>query len=249
MTTGKKALDHDWRLHATSTLAEPWTSPWTGQHFGVGTRITLTSIVRYRGNKTIAVPIPNATAMFLSLSACSFGKAKEIIEGDGLPKSIKKELHFKTEERAIDYIENVCAAFVFAYSALEAFANESIPDTYEYKTQRQDKRCLETYSKEQIERNVSLDTKLSVILPEILAVKSPKGSSRIWEDFKQLGDLRDRIIHMKSGDRKSSGPDEQTIWNAIFASVSPPHQIAKEVLNFFLKPKGALPTWLEHAPA
>jgi len=122
-------------------------------------------------------------------------------------------------------------------------------DTYEHKTQRQDKRCLEIYNKEQIERNVSLDTKLSVILPEILSVKSPKGSSRVWDDFKQLGDIRDRIIHMKSGDRKSSGPDEKTIWNTIFASVSPPHQVAKEILNFFLKSKGTLPTWLEHAPS
>ena len=186
--------------------------------------------------------------MFLSLSARSFGEAKRIIEGDGLPKSIKKELHFQSDERALDYIENVCAAVVFAYSALEAFANESIPETYEYKAQRQDKRCLEIYSKEQVERNVSLDTKLSVILPEILSVKSPKGSSRVWDDFKQLGDLRDRIIHMKSGDRKSSGPDEKTIWSAIFASVSPPHQVAKEVLHFFLKSKEALPRWLEHSP-
>lgn len=187
--------------------------------------------------------------MFLSLSARSFSKAKEIIESDGLPKSIKKELRFKNDERALDYIEDVCAAIVFAYSALEAFANESIPDTYEYKTQRPDKRCLEIYNKEQVERNVSLDTKLSVILPEVLSVKSPKGSSRVWDDFKQLGDIRDRIIHMKSGDRKSSGPDEKTIWNAIFASVSPPHQVAKEVLNFFLKSKEVLPTWLEHAPS
>jgi hypothetical protein len=75
-----KPKEVDWRLQATSTLSKPWLSPWTGNNFKIGSRVTSTSIVKYREKKTLSIPIPNAVAMCLKVSSSAHKSAYELIK-------------------------------------------------------------------------------------------------------------------------------------------------------------------------
>lgn len=233
----------DWRLQTTTHLAEEWTSPWTGITSPKGTRITLVSIIQLTNKKHLTIPLPNATASMLNAAAKAYESARSLRLGGEIDKTLKSEVSFKSEKDAIDYIERMIESIVLAYSAIEAFANESIPNDFVYARHNKSDILLEAASKETIERHISTDEKLTSVLPEILGCKSPKGT-RCWQNYKQLKRARDRIIHMKTEDRKSSGPETDTVWKAIVLTPAP-HLSAKEVIDHFVRSMSAKPQWFE----
>lgn len=231
----------DWRLQTTTHLAEDWVSPWTGVKSHKGTRITVVSVVQLTKKKLLTVPIPNATATMLNAAAIAYDNARRLRVGSDIDKTLKKEVSFHSEKDALDYIERMIEAIVLAFSAIEAFANESIPADFVYARHKRSKVLLEAANKETIERYSTIDEKLTSVLPEVLGCTSPKGM-RCWQDYKQLKDARDRIIHMKTEDRKSSGPDLDTVWKAIILTPAP-HLAAKEIIDHFVKAMKSRPQW------
>ena len=101
------------------------------------------------------------------------------------------------------------AEVIFSFTAIEAFANESIQAafTYSWKNSKEVKQL----ARADIERFVQLDEKLKRVLPEAHNLKSPAGTTA-WQGFKELKAVRDRVVHMKSIDRRASGPEHQTLW-------------------------------------
>lgn len=97
----------------------------------------------------------------------------------------------------------------------------------------------------EIERWVSIGEKLDKIIPAILKVETPKGRDQSWQGFKDLKNIRDRLIHMKSADRKSSGPDAKTIWNDLMKAESPYKQ-AFTIVKYFINDEGSTPNWFQH---
>lgn len=233
----------DWRLQTTTHLAEVWTSPWSGITSPKGTRITVVSVIQLTKKKQLTIPIPNATAAMLNASSRAFESAYSLRVSCEIDKSLKKEMSFFSEVDALDYIERMIEAIVLAYSAIEAFANESIPSDFVYARHKNSEVLLEASSKESIERYISTDEKLTAVLPEVLGCKSPKGT-HCWQNYKQLKDARDRIIHMKTEDRKSSGPQVDTIWKAIVLTPAP-HLSAKAVIDHFVRSMTNKPQWYE----
>lgn len=75
------------------------------------------------------------------------------------------------------------------------------------------------YVKDEIERKINLDEKFHIILPNIYNVPSPKGK-KVWGHYKEIKKVRDRIIHLKSIDRKASGPEDETIWGIMLSFLS-----------------------------
>ena len=169
--------------------------------------------------KTVSFALPSPAALCLSLSHTAYQKAQEVSDADLfqlLPHGWSAE---NTLPALFDLFEQLFLNVIFAYTALEAFVNEVIPDSYTFSQTRQDKKCTEQYDRDQIERNLSLDIKLSEILPEITGVKLPKGGS-LWNEYLQLKQVRDRIIHIKTVDMgylraeqmKEKGSQEKDIW-------------------------------------
>ena len=120
----------------------------------------------------------------------------------------------------LDFCEQYAAHVVFAFTALESFANEEIASKvsergYSYTTVRQRKRGKPgekvTYEGEAIEREVPLSEKLARVLPDALGVGSPKGV-HLWQHYKSLNKWRNRIIHLKMADRKPLGIADPSIW-------------------------------------
>ncbi len=245
---GKNKELSDWRLQAVSTLAKPFKSPWSNITFPAGSKVCLTAIAKFDKKINIGIPMPNATAMFLNISSKSYQQANKIISDKSKIKHADGNLSFISDTDAIDFIENLCAAVVFAFSSLETYANEVIPDDYIFRIKRKDAKCIEEYNKDQIEKYLNIDVKYGEVLPEIFGIKSPK-NKRIWHDYKRLKDVRDRIIHLKSKDRKSSGPNDNTIWNSLLYKEFPDMaKISKNLIDYFAVNMEKTPTWIENYP-
>ena len=135
--------------------------------------------------------------------------------------------------------EQFAAHVVFAFTALESFANEVTARGYKYTTTRSTKRSKSgekvTYEGEALERNVSLNEKLAQVLPDALGVASPKGL-HLWRDYKSLKEWRDRIIHLKSADRQAHGPEVPSIWGDMLRNPKEPFCDKNKIIKF---PNGA----------
>lgn len=233
--------DNDWRMSDVAYVGEDWMSPWTGKEVLKGSQITFHSVAQLNKNKVVSIALPNATALCLSSSRRAWGEAKKIRKDSNIDSPIKKEVTFKSRSDSFDYLERVMESVVMGFTALEAFVNENIPDDFEYQVHKKSEIILEVMYKKDIERWLSLDEKLSKVMPLALNVDSPKGN-KCWQGYRELKTTRDRIIHMKKEDRRSSGPDIPTLWHKLL-KLSPPYIQAKDVIDYFVKETGTIPRW------
>ena len=232
--------DDDWRLQTTARVSEPWLNPWTLETVMPGTRITVVSVIKLNSKKQITIPIPNATALLLNAAARAFSEARAIRSRNNIDGTLIREVSMASDQDAFDYLERMIESIVLAFTALEAFINEYIPADFTHTRQGRD-GLPETLDKTAIERFMSIDEKLSAVLPAVLSCASLKGS-RIWNDYVQLRKVRDRVVHMKFADRRSSGTEVDTIWRAIFLT-SAPHLTVKVVIDHFIKAMDSKPGW------
>lgn len=153
---------------------------------------------------------PNNVGLLLSVNKKHLNQAKEIYKNDIDPNKVNhsfaattmdKKQFLKNKSKTIaDYIETIQVCIVFGYTALEAFANLSITDDFEYKVNVKSKGITELYDKKAIERWVTLGEKLSKILPEIYETKKID-SNKFWDYFVKLEKYRHDIIHQKTIER------------------------------------------------
>ncbi|MCG8397516.1 hypothetical protein LWS67_13335 [Bacillus atrophaeus] len=157
-------------------------------------------------NNEIDYFAPNNVGILLSIANKSTESAKKIFKEKINPDVVD---HFENysnmsrEESIImkskimyDFIETVQVGIVFGYTALEAFANLSIPQEFKYEADN-NKGIIEIYDKSAIERWVTLKMKISDILVDIYETDSIK-NKKIWSEFLEFEKLRHEIIHQKS---------------------------------------------------
>jgi hypothetical protein len=169
--------------------------------------------------RLVSFGLPSAPAIYLALAKAAHARRAAIdIEAVFTVHPNGQGTWPDNHTPLFDFFEAFTAEVVFAFSALEAFANECIPSGFSYTTLTSKKESV-TFSKEEIERNVSLDEKLKRVLPQAHNLKSPAGTKR-WQLFKELKKVRDRLIHLKSVDRQASGPEDQTIWGLMLTDRS-----------------------------
>src|SRR5450830_1206563 len=121
-------LDHgDWRIQTVTHLAKDFYNPWTTQWVKKGTRITVVATVNLTPKKTLTIPVPNATAIMLNAAEMSYEKARDLRLSSGIDKSLKGEVTFGSDSDAINYLERMIESILLSFTAIEAFANESIP--------------------------------------------------------------------------------------------------------------------------
>jgi hypothetical protein len=247
-----KIANRDYRFQAITTLAEDWTSPWSGITHKAGAEVVATGSVKYDHNHILQFALPNMTALFINQAYISWVESQVLLQKEQFLDSPSKAMQSgtirpKDDNIFFNLLEQRIIAIVFAYTALESFANESIPDDHIFRKKRGDGKFTEEYTKEQTEV-LSLDTKLDYVLPPIFNVKSPKGT-HIWTSYNLIKKLRDRIIHLKSKDRMSTGPNDATIWRELLNKSNPNVALeAKEIVGYFLKNVPEKPRWFIKFP-
>lgn len=238
--------ENDWRMQDVGYVAKDTFLPAVNQIAEKGSQITFRSIAKLNKRKLVSIVLPNATALCINSSKRSWEEAVKIRKSSKIDSSLKNEVVFRSTSDSFDYIERVMESIIMAFTALEAFVNENIPDGYEYHCHKKSEIILEIMDKKAIERWLSLDEKLSVILPLAKSIESPKGK-KCWQGFKDLKDTRNRIVHMKKEDRRSSGPEIPTLWHKLLKSNAPYIQ-AKDMIGYFVKETGEKPRWYSEYP-
>ncbi|WP_339075300.1 hypothetical protein [Teredinibacter turnerae] len=151
--------------------------------------------------------VPNNIALLLSVCEKSLQEAKNIHAKYFSNKEIELDLEKMTGDRkemmnsasslVCDYLESIQTSIVFGYTAVEAFVNLSIPDGYEYTTEKNNKGISEIFDKKAIERWLPLRVKVKSILAGIYNTKNPE-PQKWWGLFLNLESYRNEIIHQKS---------------------------------------------------
>ncbi len=159
------------------------------------------------GKNEITYFCPNNIAILLSIGSKALLSAKMLYSENYYSPSVdfrlenvkgdKKGFLNRVSKTVCDYIEYIQTSIVFAYTALETFANLSIPDGYTYKVENKSKGIVEIYNKEAIERRLSLKIKLQYILRQIYDTEKLE-DQKWWGYFSNLERFRNDIIHQKT---------------------------------------------------
>lgn len=162
--------------------------------------------INFKKNPLTYFP-PNNVGLLLSISKKHLKEAKElftkeidpnIVNHSYVDTTVNKKEFLKLKSKIIaDYIEIIHMCIVFGYTTIEAFANLSITDDYEYKVLVKNKGITELYDKNAIERWVSLSDKVKKILQDIYETKKIE-TTKFWTYFIKLEKYRHNIIHQKS---------------------------------------------------
>lgn len=220
-----------------------------GHEYPVGTLVTIHG--QTRANKVSAIVdfgVPSVTALLLNHAA-----RLDIATQDFSETQVHTAADVNRRKFALfEFFEHRMASVVFAYSALEAFTNEVVSrayaGAYRYEPVIENGVSL-SYDLESVERKLSLEEKLTQIIPSIFAIPSPKGR-RPWNRFQKLKKLRDRIVHCKARDRAASKPDDDVLWRALLDPLARVVAFdAYKLMGYFyeLKPT-EMPRWFANWP-
>lgn len=233
----------DWRVQFQSTLAKDFLSP-DGKIFKKGTEMFISCECQWEKNIFVSLPMPSPIAMYLNLSNTQHEKALNLKSNLKLDKGHNSLTN--SFDLVTDYIEAYFASVIFSVTALESFCNLQIPNDMVYK--KKNNRFTEVYNKEQIERWVSLEDKLTIILPKAYNVKINK-SSKAWHNLKNLLKFRNRIIHIKDVDRSNSSVKDDSIWNMVLKKqILNPYISAKGIMKLYYNKNNPEPDWLKKSP-
>lgn len=239
--------ERDWRLKVQVTLAQDAVLPWNGAKVFKGDQLNLVSLVTLPKNRILTIPVPDMTALYINSSAKAWEQYWDIRKQNRIDSSLKNEVSFSNEKQAFDALEGLTLSVISAFSAVESFCNDSIPNDHEYWHPRKSEIVLERSGKKELERYFSTENKLIDILPGIYNVGNPKGKSPVWESFKRLKACRDSLIHAKSSEVRSVGLDKKNLWNKLFV-LGKPYLLAKDVFSWYLKNNEKQPLWFQKHP-
>lgn len=220
-----------------------------GRYFAIdkfGTGLASIATEERIGGAGVAFGLPSAPALFLNLAYEAFAayRGNDVIAlFDQHPQGLWPD----NQTPLFDFFEHFTAHVLFAYTALEALANEILPEGYTYEVVGSNTAEGTVYSRDEIERYVSLDEKLSKVLPHALDVSSPKGSHP-WRDFKELKKVRNRLIHLKTSDRRATGPEIETIWGYMLRNSKRPFCDSAHALMAKFGPSVVERRWYKEYP-
>lgn len=236
----------DWRLQAITWTTEPKVMP-SGTFYPAGSVVESVGFLRYAGRTwDLALPSPIAMYMCLATQAeldarAALARALKGLKGRAAGTSNPLR---KREVVLFDGIQARAGAVVFSYMAIEAFANDAIPSPYVYTRTNRKTGAAESLTREQIERQVSLEEKLDAILPSVCRVASPRGTG-LWQGLRWLTMLRDHLVHLKRSQWRGKHPHQSPswIWSRLLkerAELSPWH--ARNLIWHYLA--NDIPRWL-----
>ena len=233
----------DWRCRVVSEFPAD-TNLWE-KNYPRGTQVSTQTAVK-NNNFELFFCDPSAPALYLNQSFSFLKRSRDIFPAIKL--NISNSVNHKNT-LLFDYFELMMGSIIFAFMAIDSFANDEVPDDYQYLRISSKGGKSKKLGKDDIERRIPLDDKLDLILPEILQKDSPKGTKN-WEDYIALKLLRHDIVHLKSLDRISSNPKEmypESIWAKLLSPTQLDYGlVAKNMILHFVHDKEYY--WLKNCP-
>lgn len=243
----------DYRYEFITSIAKDAIGP-AGVLHKKGAPVELSAKITLRDGKILFFPMPSMVGMYLNMANAAYVEAQALYDRIKLTekKSAPGNYHIKSGPDAVqilfDLFERRIASVVFAFSALEAFANETIPTDFEYT--RVGKKSTELFKKEQIERWVPIEEKLVQILPQVCGVASPV-AIQSWNVFKQLKKERDRLIHLKHRDMFEGMHvgNGEAIWDTLASDLPVNYAVElRSLFEHYYPSAEARKRWMRKAP-
>ncbi|WP_372810185.1 hypothetical protein [Pseudoalteromonas nigrifaciens] len=237
----------DWRIAAVTTITADVPAAYPGgPSHKAGTPLYQSSLVQTEDKQNIGFTLPSSTAMALNIAINAAKNAKEykdkieygnVATPEGAGLAVKHE----SDEDLFNYFEQCMIAVTFSYQAIEVFCNHTIARELKEAVEVKRRKKRVTLSPTELERQLSTEEKVSLILPKIKGLPTPKGK-RPWEAFKNLKVARDSTIHMKNIDQQVL--DTESLYFQFLSKdceIFPKAAIA--MIHYFLKDKE--PRWLK----
>jgi hypothetical protein len=149
-TPPEKIRNMDWRINNVTWTTAPLAIPGTSTVISASAAVSEAALIT-NGSERLWITVPNATALFLGLSHKHHEEAEYWVKKCIAKKNKANQL---PEGESATFFERIIASVVFAYTSLEAFVNEEVPDDYIYEIV--EKNCPRSLVKEQIERSLPL---------------------------------------------------------------------------------------------
>jgi hypothetical protein len=240
--------EFDWRADTVGKLVSDMPAAFPGGPSHKAGEIMYFNLifVKHPEHNYISFATASPTSMALNIAIEAAAKAKRLRKTLALvnapsPQGTVKMVANENLPHLFDFFEQCMIAVTFSFQALETFSNRMISEKVKgvFHLQR-DKRVLKLTPTE-LERKASTEEKLSVILPKILSLQSPK-SVKIWDNFVRLKRIRDATIHLKRREIKEG--DQDSIFFQFFNSDAKEFpKYALEIIEYFTPGKS---DWIEH---
>jgi hypothetical protein len=214
----------DWRQWAVSTLAKDLPAAYPGgPSHKAGAIISMSAATRDQLGRPLSFLMPSPTALALSTSIRTAKHADDLrhslpfitIPGvDGQMRTVA----FGQTGIVYDFLEACMTSVTSAFNAVEIFANQTIAT--ELRNQhyvRNVKRGVQEFDSVRAQRELSIEEKLTSVLPQILSIASPEAEP-VWKDFRILKRVRESTLHMKSHEAFPSGIDGPMLFHEFFKS-------------------------------
>lgn len=238
--------DIDWRLKASARVSKD-TRLSGGQIAKKGELLKVVTEIQLSKKQKLTIPLPDVVALYISKSKKAWDEYYALKSESKVGKTKMSDIVFLSDDRAFDATESIAASTILAYSAIESFCNDSIPEDHEYWHQKKSELILEKSSKEDIERYFSTTNKLNEVLPSIYSVGSPKGKSPIWDSYLTLKKCRDGLVHAKTREVRPRFDAKRNIWAELY-KLRAPYLLARNVFDWYLSKSENKPYWYENYP-
>ena len=198
----------DWRIAAATRLTADVPAAFPGgPSYKAGTPVYQATHIERNGGY-FGFTLPSAPAMAFNVAIDSNKCAMVILRSlefhdtltpDGQGKGVSHD-HI---ENLYNFFERCMISATFSFQALEAYCNHAILTKLKESMviNRGGKKVQ--MSPSEIERQLPTPEKLSVVLPKLYGVPTPKGK-KVWEPYKRLQAARDSTIHLKAYDQYAS---------------------------------------------
>jgi hypothetical protein len=218
----------DWRFQAVTRLAsdQPPAYPGGPSHKAAAP-VYLISRTETADHPDFMFRTPNAAALALQSAFHAAERASALwpqIAFDEVqtPEGKGESVTLASMPILFDYFEECATTATASFRAIEAFANQTVgthvhnpitlprrkrPEIFQLSIIRRfpfikflENKTSETLNSDEIEKRISTEEKISVIIPDIIQKSTPKGR-REWQHFVELRDVRNAAIHFKSADQ------------------------------------------------
>jgi hypothetical protein len=238
----------DYRIATVTKLAADVPAAYPGgRSHKAGTPIYQSSLVKNESSELVSFILPSSTAMALNLSLKAAKRANELkskIEYSNVvtPEGSAIAVANESNEALFDYFEECMVAVTFAFQTLEVFSNHSISRHMSEGMEVKRRKGRLFMSPSELERQLSTEEKLSLVLPKVLNKTTPKGKQP-WDSYRKLKVARDSTIHMKYTDQQVLSSDTLYFQFLNTSDITSYPQAAISMLHWFTSE--SVPRWLE----
>ena len=205
-----------------------------------------------QGNEILTMPEPNASALMLNAARKDYERARLLNEKQRTAKAEEVD-ELEVSDIIFDMLEEDMKSIIMAYTAIEAFANETVQPEDEIYIPKKGKTIAMRLCYQEFTR-MSLEEKLAQVLPEKLKISQIDKDDKIWQNYRELENLRHAIIHMEGEGRQSNiTKDQRIVWERIYeAGVRwriPAYMRAFELIRYYSQDgSGKYPNWIKNFP-